>query len=179
MKFSSCTVQDAWEVEPEPHIDERGYFMRSWCIDEFSAHGVDFRPVQANVGFSSGKGTIRGMHYQVAPALEAKLVRCTRGSIFDVVADLRPDSATYLKWHGLVLTPDNGKMLYVPEGCAHGALSLEDKTEFQYFASARYAPEYARGRRFNDPRIAVEWPIPITVASDQDRSWPLLESSED
>jgi dTDP-4-dehydrorhamnose 3,5-epimerase len=175
MKFRNCNVQDAWEVESEPHADERGYFMRSWCIDEFSAHGIDFQPVQANTIFSARKGTIRGLHYQIAPELEAKLVRCTRGAIFDVVADMRPDSPTYLQWHGLVLTPDNGAMLYVPEGCAHGALSLEDETELQYFASARYAPDFARGRPFDDPAIAIEWPIPVIVASEQDRSWPLIE----
>jgi dTDP-4-dehydrorhamnose 3,5-epimerase len=175
MRFQRCDVDDARVIEPEPHTDERGRFMRSWCIDEFAEHGIEFQPVQANMGLSLKKGTIRGMHYQVAPALEAKLVRCTRGSIFDVVADLRPDSPTYLQWHGVVLTPDNGAMLYVPEGCAHGALSLKDETEIQYFASARYAPDFARGRRFDDPAIAIEWPIPVIVASEQDRSWPLIE----
>ena len=174
MKFSKCNVQDAWEIEPEPHIDERGQFMRFWCLDEFTKHRVDFQPVQANTIFSLLTGTIRGLHYQVAPALEAKLVKCTRGSIFDVVVDMRTDSPTYLKWHGLVLTPANGTMLYVPEGCAHGALSLEGETEFQYFASARYAPEFAHGRRFDDPAIAIEWPIAVNVASEQDRSWPLI-----
>ena len=112
MRFKACTVVGAWVVEPEPHNEDRGHFMRSWCIDEFSARGIDFQPAQANAGFSIRKGTIRGLRYQVAPALEAKLVRCTRGSIFDLVADLRPDSPTYLQWHGLVLTPDCGTMLY-------------------------------------------------------------------
>ena len=178
MKFHQCEVNGAWVIEPEPHSDERGRFMRSWCIDEFAGQGIDFQPVQANMGLSQHKGTMRGLHYQVAPALEAKLVRCTRGAIFDVVVDLRPESGSYLKWHGLTLTPDNGKTLYVPEGCAHGCLSLEDATEFQYFASARYAPEFARGRRFDDPALAIVWPEPVEIASEQDRGWPLLTSKE-
>jgi dTDP-4-dehydrorhamnose 3,5-epimerase len=176
MKFHRCDIDGAHVIEPEPHIDERGRFMRSWCADEFAEHGIDFQPIQANMGLSLRKGTIRGLHYQIAPALEAKLVRCTRGAIFDVVADLRVESPTYLKWHGLILTPDSGMMLYVPEGCAHGALSLENETEFQYFASARYAPESARGCRFDDPALAIEWPVPVTVASEHDRSWPLIKA---
>ena len=179
MKFHETDVDGAWAIEPEPHIDERGRFMRSWCVDEFAEHGIEFVPVQANMGLSLRKGTIRGLHYQVAPALEAKLVRCTRGALFDVVADLRTDSPTYLKWYGVTLTPENGKTLYVPEGCAHGCLSLVDETEFQYFASSRFAPDHARGRRFDDPALAIDWPEPVTTVSDQDRSWPLLNSSDD
>ena len=178
MKFHRCDVEGAWSIEPEPHVDQRGRFMRVWCADEFAKQGIEFQPVQTNMGLSLRKGTIRGLHYQVAPALEAKLVRCTRGAIFDVVVDLRPESPTYLKWHGLSLTPDTGKMLYVPEGCAHGCLSLEDGTEFQYSASARYAPEFARGRRFDDPTLAIVWPESVVVASEQDRGWPLLSSRE-
>ena len=178
MQFEECDVADAWVIEPEPHIDDRGRFMRSWCVDEFSNHGIEFHPVQANMGFSLKKGTMRGLHYQVAPALEAKLVRCTRGSMFDVVADLREKSATYLRWYGTNLSPENGKMLYVPEGCAHGCLSLEDETEFYYLASARFAADCARGRRFDDPLLAIDWPQGVVVASEQDRTWPLLTDGE-
>ena len=177
MKFQKCDVHDAWVIESDPHVDDRGRFMRSWCVDEFADRGVDFHPVQGNMVFSHQKGTIRGLHYQVAPALEAKLVRCTRGSAFDLVADVRPDSPTYLQWFGITLTADNGKMLFVPEGCAHGCLSLEDKSEINYLASARYAPDCARGRRFDDPSIAIEWPVPVSVSSEQDRSWPLIEQA--
>ena len=179
MKFDKCNVAGAFVIEPEPHVDNRGRFMRTWCADEFAEHGIDFVPVQSNMGLSLRKGTIRGLHYQVAPALEAKLVRCTRGAIFDVVADLRPESPTYLDWYGIELTPDNGKMLFIPEACAHGCLSLEDETEFQYLASARFAPDCARGRRYDDPALAVDWPLPVTVASGQDRDWPLLLKTEE
>jgi len=178
MRFQKCDVHDAWVIEPDPHVDDRGRFMRSWCVDEFADHRIDFQPVQGNMAFSLEKGTIRGLHYQVAPALEAKLVRCTRGSVFDLVADVRPDSPTYLQWFGLTLAAGNGKMLYVPEGCAHGCLSLEDESEIYYLASARFAPEFARGHRFDDPALGIEWPERVTIVSDQDRDWPLLDDTE-
>ena len=179
MKFQKCDVEGACVIEPEPHIDDRGRFLRSWCFDDFSNHGIEFHPVQSNMGFSRKKGTMRGLHYQVVPALEAKLVRCTRGLMFDIVADLREGSATYLRWYGTNLSPENGKMLYVPEGCAHGCLSLEDETEFYYLASARFAPDCARGRRFDDPLLAIDWPHEVVVASEQDRTWPLLTNREE
>jgi dTDP-4-dehydrorhamnose 3,5-epimerase len=135
---------------------------------------LDFHPVQANMGFSVRQGTIRGMHFQVAPALEAKLVRCTRGRAFDVGIDLRPDSETYGKWFGVELSAENGRMLYVPELCAHGFQSLEDNTEVHYMASAFYAPEAARGVRFDDPAFGVQWPLAASVVSAQDRNWPLF-----
>jgi dTDP-4-dehydrorhamnose 3,5-epimerase len=149
--------------------------MRAWCVREFSEHGIEFSPVQANLGFSVSKGTTRGMHYQVAPALEAKLVRCTRGAMFDVAVDLRTESPTYGKWYGTVLSAENGRMLYVPEQCAHGYQTLEDDTEMHYMTSAFYAPGAARGVRFDDPTLTIEWPLGATVVSEQDRSWPLLE----
>jgi dTDP-4-dehydrorhamnose 3,5-epimerase len=150
--------------------------MRAWCIQEFAGNGIAFTPLQANMGLSLRKGTIRGLHYQQAPALEAKLVRCTRGAIFDVVVDLRPDSATYCHWHGLTLSATNGWMLYVPEGCAHGCQSLEDDTEIHYMTSAMYSPDDARGVRFDDPCLGIRWPLPVTALSDQDRSWPLIKA---
>ena len=149
--------------------------MRAWCKREFADAGVDFEPLQANMGFSVERGTIRGLHFQVAPALEAKLVRCTRGSIFDVVVDLRPDSPTYRAWFGTVLSADDGRMLYVPEGCAHGCQSLDDQTEIYYLASAYYSPGDARGLRFDDPAFGIQWPLGVASISDQDLGWPAFQ----
>jgi dTDP-4-dehydrorhamnose 3,5-epimerase len=171
--FHECVVAGVWLIEPSPHVDDRGRFFRAWCAREFAEQGIDFKPAQANLGFSILKGTLRGLHYQLAPASEAKLVRCTRGAIFDVVLDLRPSSATYGKWYGVSLSAENGKMLYLPEGCAHGWQSLEDGSEMHYMASAFYSPEHARGIRYDDPRYAVRWPLPVSSISEQDRNWPL------
>ncbi|MEO8523729.1 MAG: dTDP-4-dehydrorhamnose 3,5-epimerase [Caldimonas sp.] len=173
MEFLNTDVAGASLVEPTPHLDERGRFMRAWCQREFAEHRIDFVPVQSNLAFSKLKGTLRGLHYQVAPALEAKLVRCTRGAAFDLVLDLRRDSPTYLRWYGTHLSADNGRMLFVPEGCAHGAQSLEDDTEILYMASAYYAPSAARGVRHDDPAFGISWPIEVSSMSDQDRRWPL------
>ena len=129
MKYTRCPVEGAWLIEPSPHTDFRGRFMRAWCAREFAQNAIDFTPVQANMGLSRLRGTIRGMHYQTSPALEAKLVRCIRGSMFDVVLDLRPGSPSFRAWYGAVLSADNGHMLFIPEGCAHGCQSLEDDTE--------------------------------------------------
>jgi dTDP-4-dehydrorhamnose 3,5-epimerase len=175
MKFLRCDVQDAWVVDPTPHVDARGRFMRAWCEQEFRDAGIDFTPVQSNMGFSHLAGTVRGLHYQIAPALEAKLVRCTRGSIFDVVVDLRPGSPTFRSWHGVELSADNGRMLFVPAGCAHGCQSTVDNTEILYMASAVFAPNESRGARFNDPALGIRWPLPASIVSDQDRNWSLLE----
>ena len=175
MFFSECAVAGARVVHPEPRLDERGRFMRAWCRDEFAAAGIEFAPLQANMGLSRRQGTMRGLHYQAVPALEAKLVRCTAGSIFDVVVDVRTGSPTYLRWHGEMLSADNGRMLYVPEGCAHGCVSLEDDTEIYYLTSAIYAPESVRGIRFDDPAIGIGWPIEITEVSPQDKKWPPIE----
>jgi dTDP-4-dehydrorhamnose 3,5-epimerase len=149
--------------------------MRAWCKREFADAGIDFEPLQANMGFSVERGTVRGLHFQVAPALEAKLVRCTRGSIFDVVVDLRPDSPTYRAWFGTVLSADDGRMLYVPEGCAHGCQSLDDQTEIYYLASAYYSPSDARGLRFDDPAFGIQWPLGVASISDQDLGWPAFQ----
>jgi dTDP-4-dehydrorhamnose 3,5-epimerase len=175
MHFTKTGVADAWIVDPSPHRDDRGRFMRAWCSREFEEHGIHFLPLQANMGFSVSRGTIRGMHYQVAPALEAKLVRCTRGSAFDVAVDLRPESSSYGQWTGVELSAENGRMLYVPEHCAHGFESLEDNTEVLYMTSAFYTPEAVRGVRFDDPAFDIQWPVAATVVSEQDRNWPLFE----
>jgi dTDP-4-dehydrorhamnose 3,5-epimerase len=127
------------------------------------------------MGFSVRKGTVRGMHFQVTPALEAKLIRCTRGSMFDVVLDLRPDSSSYGKWYGEELSEDDGRMLYIPAQCAHGYQTLTDNTEMFYMASEFYTPSAARGIRFDDPAFDIKWPLPATVVSEQDRNWPLIE----
>ncbi|HEY6185193.1 MAG TPA: dTDP-4-dehydrorhamnose 3,5-epimerase [Terriglobales bacterium] len=175
MLFKDTNVVGAKVIEAEPRLDERGRFMRAWCSKEFTEHGLNFVPVQANMGFSTRKGTTRGMHFQVAPALEAKLVRCTRGVMFDVVVDLREDSPTYRKWYGAELSADNGSMLFVPEGCGHGYQTLEDNTEMHYMASAFYAPNAARGARFDDPAFNIQWPLAATMVSQQDQNWPLLK----
>lgn len=162
-------------IEPSPHEDERGRFFRAWCSREFTENGIEFLPVQANMGLSLHKGTIRGMHVQVPPAPEAKLIRCTRGSMFDVVLDLRPNSASYGMWCGEELSAENGRMLYVPELCAHGYQTLEDDTEMYYLTSQFYTPAAATGVRFDDPAFGIEWPLPATVVSEQDRNWPLVK----
>lgn len=149
--------------------------MRAWCLDEFAQQGITFVPVQANMGLSRRSGTVRGLHYQVAPALEAKLVRCTRGAMFDVVVDLRPASPTYRQWFGTILDADNGRMLYLPEGCAHGCQSLVDDTEFYYLTSAAYAPNEVRGARYDDPAFGIEWPLQASMVSEQDLSWPWIQ----
>jgi dTDP-4-dehydrorhamnose 3,5-epimerase len=174
MHFARVDVAGAQVIDPAPHMDERGRFMRAWCLREFAEHGINFVPVQANFGFSTRKGTIRGMHYQVAPALEAKLVRCTQGAMFDVVLDVRAESPTFGRWYGIELTAENGRMLYLPEGCAHGYQTLADETEMHYMASEVYTPKSARGMRFDDPAFGIDWPLPPTCASEQDRTWPLV-----
>ncbi len=173
MIFNRITVDGAWVIEPAPHSDFRGRFMRAWCANEFAQSGIRFTPVQANMGFSHTRGTVRGMHYQTSPADEAKLVRCTRGSMFDVVLDLRPESPTYRSWYGTTLSAENGQMLLIPEGCAHGCQSLEDGTEFLYMASTEFSPPHATGVRHDDPAFAIAWPLPVTLISEQDRNWPL------
>jgi dTDP-4-dehydrorhamnose 3,5-epimerase len=177
MHFVDTSVVSAMVIDPSPHQDTRGRFMRAWCVREFAEHGIEFEPVQANLGFSTERGTVRGMHFQVAPASEAKLVRCTRGAIFDVVLDLRPQSASYGKWHGVELSGDNGKMLYLPPGCAHGYQTLEAGTEMHYMTSAFYTPTAVRGVRFDDPAFGIDWPLAVTEMSEQDRNWPLSERS--
>jgi dTDP-4-dehydrorhamnose 3,5-epimerase len=173
MRFTETIIPGAKVIDPTPLTDHRGRFMRAWCTREFADQGLDFLPVQANMGFSIRKGTIRGMHFQEAPALEAKLVRCTRGSIFDVVLDLRPASPSYGQWYGTELSAENGRMLYLPELCAHGYQTLEDDSEMHYMASQFYTPQAARGVRYDDPAFDIRWPLVPTVVSEQDSNWPL------
>jgi len=155
----------------QKHEDERGFFARSWCRKEFEAHGLDPRTVQCNVSFNKLKGTLRGMHYQVAPYAEAKLVRCTRGAIYDVIIDLRRESATYKQHVSEVLSGNNYKSLFVPEGFAHGFQTLEDNSEVFYQMSEFYSAEHQRGLRYNDPAFGINWPTDVMVISDRDRNY--------
>jgi dTDP-4-dehydrorhamnose 3,5-epimerase len=172
VRFEATTVAGAFLIIPEPIEDERGIFARIWCAREFEAAGLTTRIVQTNMSVSNDKGTLRGLHYQCSPYSEVKVVRCPRGSIFDVAVDLRRTSATYKQWVGVELTEENGNMLYVPEGCAQGLLTLTNQTEIYYHTSAAYSPDTATGVRFDDPAFAIEWPEEIRNISDQDRSWP-------
>jgi len=174
MRFTETKVMNAWVIDPIPHEDNRGRFMRAWCAQEFAEYGIEFLPVQANLGYSVRKGTVRGMHYQDAPALEAKLVRCTRGAMFDVVIDLRTESPSFGEWYGTELSANNGRMMYVPEHCAHGFQTLEEETEMYYMTSGFYDPDSVRGVRFDDPAFNIQWPLVATVVSEQDLKWPLL-----
>jgi dTDP-4-dehydrorhamnose 3,5-epimerase len=172
MIFTETRLKDAFIIEIEKREDERGFFARAWCKKEFEAHGLHLDLVQANLVFSNRRGTLRGMHYQVAPYGEAKLMRCIRGAIYDVIIDLRPESPTYKQWLGVELTADNHKMLYVPEYCAHGYQTLVDNTETFYPVSQFYSPGFERGMRWNDPAFGIEWPLNIQVISDKDANWP-------
>jgi len=172
MIFTETSLKGAFLIEPERLEDERGFFARTWCQREFEAHGLNSRLVQCNISFNKKMGTLRGMHYQVAPYEEARLVRCTQGAIYDVIIDLRPESSTFKQYIAAVLTAQNRTMLYVPEGFAHGFLTLEDNTEVFYQMSEFYAPEYARGVRWNDPAFGIQWPAEIQVISDRDQNYP-------
>jgi dTDP-4-dehydrorhamnose 3,5-epimerase len=174
LNFKQTTIPGAWVIEPSTREDHRGRFFRAWCSKEFAENGINFLPLQANMGFSHLKGTIRGIHYQTSPALEAKLVRCTSGTMFDLVLDLRKDSSSYGKWFGVELSATNGRMLYLPEHCGHGYQTLEDNTEMHYMTSQFFTPSAARGVRFDDPVFRIDWPLPATAISDQDRNWPLV-----
>lgn len=175
LKFNATPLPDLYVVELEPFCDERGFFARSYCAREFSAQGVEFPVAQCNVSFNEKAGTLRGLHYQAAPHEEAKLVRCTRGALFDVAVDIRPASSTYRRWHAIELTPDNGRMLFIPAGFAHGFQTLQACTEISYVMSEFYYSESARGLRWNDPAFAIDWPIADPIISDKDRRTPLLD----
>ncbi len=178
MIFSRATLGGAFIIEPKPVADERGFFARAWCQREYEARGLNSRLVQCSISFNKKKGTLRGMHYQVKPHEEAKLVRCTMGAIYDVIIDLRPDSPAFKKWMAVELTADNRRMLYVPEGFAHGFQTLEDNTEVFYQMSEFYAPECARGIRWNDPAIGIRWPSGELIISSRDQSYPDFTSSD-
>jgi dTDP-4-dehydrorhamnose 3,5-epimerase len=178
MIFTEVELPGAFIVELEQLHDERGYFARAWSETEFREHGLAGRAVQGNVAYNRRRGTLRGMHYQVAPHEEAKLIRCTRGSLYDVIVDLRPTSPTYLRWTGIELRAADGRMFYVPEGFAHGYQTLEDDTEVFYLVSEAYAPEAERGVRWDDPAFAIDWPpADPRIVSEKDREWPAFSPS--
>ena len=172
MKFTETKLKGAFIIEIEKLTDERGFFARSWCRKEFEDHALTSRVVQANVSYNRQKGTMRGMHYQIAPYQESKLIRCTRGAIYDVIIDLRPDSATYKHWIGVELTDDNYTMFFVPEDFAHGFLTLTDNTEITYQVSQFYTPGSEKGIRFDDTAFDIQWPLEVTIISDKDRTRP-------
>lgn len=171
MRLAETPLRGAFVIELDLLRDERGHFARTFDVAEFSAAGLDPAVAQCNTSFNTRRGTLRGIHYQADPDGEAKLVRCTRGSIFDVAVDLRPDSETFCRWFGAELSADNGRMLYVPVGMAHGFQTLEDGSEVHYQMSHHYVPEQARGVRFDDPAFGIEWPLPDPIVSDRDRQF--------
>jgi dTDP-4-dehydrorhamnose 3,5-epimerase len=172
MIFTETMLKGAFLIEPERRPDERGFFARTWCQREFAAIGLEPQWVQCNISFNHQRGTLRGMHFQIAPYAESKLVRCTMGAIYDVILDLRLDSPTYQQWLAVELTADNRLMLFIPEGFAHGFQTLADATEVFYQMSQFYAPDYARGVRWDDPMFAIEWPVAERIISEQDRCLP-------
>ncbi len=172
MIFTETALPGAWIVDLERLEDARGFFARSWCERDFQERGLNPRLVQCNVSFNKCRGTLRGMHYQAVPHREAKLIRCTRGAIHDVIIDLRPDSPAFRRHEAVVLDADSRRMLYVPEGVAHGFQTLEDETEVFYQMSEFYAPDHARGVRWDDPVFGIRWPDAERTISDHDRSYP-------
>lgn len=177
MIFTPTKLQGAYILEVKKIEDERGFFGRSWCKRELEDHGLNANVVQANVSYNKVKGTLRGMHFQKAPHQETKLVRCTRGAIYDVIIDLRPNSPTYKQWIGVELTENNYRMLFVPEDFAHGFITLEDNTEVTYQVTQYYTPGAEGGIRWNDPAFNIEWPIPPVVVSGKDQVHPDFEDT--
>jgi dTDP-4-dehydrorhamnose 3,5-epimerase len=176
MIFTKTTVNDAYIVELDKREDHRGFFARTWDKNEFEEHNLNSNLVQCNVSFSKKRGTLRGMHYQKKPFEESKLIRCTKGKIFDVIIDLRTHSSTFKKWFGVELTQENYKMLYVPEGFAHGFQSLEDNSEIIYQVSEFYTPNSELGIHWNDPAFNITWPIEEKTITEKDNSWKLFDS---
>jgi dTDP-4-dehydrorhamnose 3,5-epimerase len=172
MKFNPTTLRDAWLIELEPAVDSRGYFARTFCINEFAAKGLDTNFVQHSVSFSARKGTIRGMHYQREPHGEVKLVRCLRGIVWDVIIDIRPSSPTYRRWQGFELSSANKYQLYVPKGFAHGFQTLSNDVEINYLISEPYSPQSSSGIRHDDPAFKIHWPLPVAEISSKDLHWP-------
>jgi dTDP-4-dehydrorhamnose 3,5-epimerase len=173
MRFNPTPIAGAYVVELQLIEDERGFFARSYCKDEFIAHGLNPNLPQCNISFNKAKGTLRGMHYQTAPYAEAKLVRCTQGAIYDVIIDLRPESPTFKRWYGVELTAANRNALYIPEGLAHGFQTLQDASEVFYQMCESYHPENSKGVRWDDPAFAITWPLPGPVMSERDRQYDL------
>lgn len=172
MNFTETPLAGAFLIDPQRREDARGWFARTYCAREFEAHALPTHMVQTNMSLTKKKGTLRGMHYQKDPDAEDKLVRCVQGAIFDAIVDLRPQSPTYCRWFGAELSADNGRMLLVPKGFAHGFVTLTEDAAVTYQVSAYYSPQSEGGARFDDPAFGIEWPVPVLDMSDKDRSWP-------
>jgi dTDP-4-dehydrorhamnose 3,5-epimerase len=179
MIFTETKLKGAFIIDIEPREDERGFFTRAFCQREFAAHGLKPVIAQANIGFNRRKGTIRGMHFQFPPAAETKLVRASRGAVLDIIVDLRPESPTYLQHVEVELSADNHRGIYIPERFAHGYQALEDNTETTYQVGEFYTPGAEGGLRFDDPRLALRWPLPVAVISPKDLAWRPLSDVED
>lgn len=176
MIFESTPLRGAYTIGWEPRSDDRGHFARAFSADEFIRQGLVSSYVQANLSDNHRAGTLRGMHFQKAPHAEVKLVRCVRGALYDVIVDIRPDSPTYLEWYGATLSSANGLMMYVPEGFAHGYQTLEHGTTAFYLVSSAYVPGAEGGLRYDDPQLAIRWPVHVTSISPKDSTWPLLRN---
>lgn len=176
MIYTETPLAGAWVLELEQRVDPRGFFARTFDAKEAEAHGLRPAVAQCNLSYNHKKGTLRGMHMQIAPATEPKLVRCTAGAIYDVVVDMRPESPTYMQHFGIELTADNRKQLYVPDMFAHGYLTLTDGAEVAYQVGEFYSPGFERGLRHDDPALGIEWPVAVEVISDKDAAWPLLDA---
>src|SRR5262245_2145384 len=172
MIFAETKLKGAFLIEPERKEDQRGFFARTWCQQEFEDHGLNPKLVQCSISFNNKKGTLRGMHFQVAPFEETKLVRCTKGEVFDVIIDLRPNSETFKKHFSVILNEQNRLMLYIPEGFAHGFQTLADNTEIFYQMSQFYSPEHSGGVRWNDPAFGIQWPPDERIIIDRDLNYP-------
>ncbi|RZS96968.1 dTDP-4-dehydrorhamnose 3,5-epimerase [Cecembia calidifontis] len=172
MNLQESFISGSFVIKPNKIEDHRGFFSRIYCKEEFGKHNIDFQVEQVNMSFCTKKGTIRGLHFQKSPFEEAKLLRCTHGSIFDVIVDLRPKSPSYLKWFGTELSEKNNEMIFVPPGCAHGYLSLEDFTAVSYMVNTPYSPGFEGGIRYDDPIFNIKWPIEISVVSEKDQNIP-------
>jgi dTDP-4-dehydrorhamnose 3,5-epimerase len=172
MIFTETDIAGVMIIDVERLTDDRGFFARGFCAEEFAAHGLVSDFIQTNIAHNARRGTLRGMHYQAAPAPEPKVVRCTRSAIYDVAVDLRPESPSYCRWVGVELSADNHRALYIPAGCAHGLLTLKDHSEVYYLMGAAYVPDLARGVRWNDPAFAIQWPFEPSVISERDATLP-------
>lgn len=176
MIFKETSLREAFVIEIEPRVDERGLFVRTFCQKEFAKIGFSKQIVQINHSVTRQRGTIRGMHYQVPPACEIKIIRCVQGTAFDVMVDIRAGSPTFMQWHGVELSKENMRMVYIPEGFAHGFQTLTDNAELIYHHSAFYRPEYEHGLRFDDPALAINWPLPVGFISPKDQDYPITDN---
>lgn len=175
MNFRPAAIAGVWIIEPERMADERGWFARTFCAEAFAVRGLATDFAQCNASFNAGRGVLRGLHWQAAPHAEAKLIRCVRGRVYDVAVDLRTGSETFGQWLAAELSAETGRMIYIPEGCAHGFQTLTDDSELAYQITAPYRPALARGVRWDDPALAIRWPVPDPILSPRDRALPLLE----